>query len=424
VEHTLMTSSTTPTRTPTALFWQLLPRYTAIAIIITMGQLHPGQWATNVASGAYFGVGMIVVQLGAGILTLLLHAMALTLSITTDQNLAQLSRTYFTQPVSRILWLGSELALIASDMTAILGMALAARLLFGWALTTGVYVAAGVVVVTWGVQQRQLFLRASSGALLIAGIGVGVGYLLTMTAPTARAFSTGIHHVTSIVNDPHARTLAFAIIGATTLPHTHYFVTQLHKSMPATSDLGTLRWGIGTLIIAMGSASIINVVSMIIPAAAFHDTAYQHVARIADAYALLLPVTGTIAAGFVLGFVVLATGLAAIVTSTYTRQVVWVSFWDVCISNWLMRLGSMATTIVPALLVAHWYADTDPSSIIIQSQIFLLIPLLISIIFLFVLTGNPHIMHLATTTPWIHRGRWGMVALSMMLGGCMLWGYW
>ncbi|MFM7679886.1 MAG: hypothetical protein ACKO83_13655, partial [Roseiflexaceae bacterium] len=72
----------TPAPDATAV-WRIVTSYVSMAILIAAGQLHPGQWATNIASGAQFGTELLVVLLSAHILALLMQLIAFTLSMHT-----------------------------------------------------------------------------------------------------------------------------------------------------------------------------------------------------------------------------------------------------------------------------------------------------------------------------------------------------
>jgi manganese transport protein len=282
-------------------------------------------------------------------------------------------------------------------------------------------VAAAVVVSVWCVHDRQQSWRAGGCALLLIAIGVGMAFVFSKT-PVPIVTLSSMLGVPIGVHDPYARYLALAIVGATTLPHTIFLATYLGQTLSASPSPHAGR--IGTIVLALGCAGIITVGSMLIPASAFHGTAYQNIASIADAYALLLPVTGTIATGFVLGFVVLATALVAIMTNTRIRQVTWASFFEQHSAGWSQHLYGMGMTIIPVWFIAQWYADADPSPIIVQSQLLLLIPLLGTGIVLFLLTGNPQRNGTTQTITWMRWGRWLMVALGVVLSGYLLWGIW
>lgn len=407
----------------TTAVWHIVTSYATIAVLVTAGQLHPGQWTANVASGAQFGTGLLAVLLGAHILALLMQLMAFTLGMHTGQDLIQLCRAHYPQRWVRALWVCGELALLASNLAAILALAVAGQLLFGWTLSTGVYVAATVVVGVWCMHDRQQLWLAGGSAFLLIVIGIGTAYVFTKTPVPTVALGSMLG-MPILWHNPHARHLALAIVGVTTLPHTMSLAAYLGQTLSASQSPHIWRWRIGTIVLALGCAGVITVGSMLIPASAFHGTAYQNIASIADAYALLLPVTGTIAAGFVLGFVVFATALVAIMTNTRIRQITWASFFEQHSAGWSQHLYGMGMTIVPAWLITHWHADADPSPIIVQSQMLLLIPLLGTGIVLFLLTGNPRRKGTTQTTTWVRWGRWLMVALSMVLSGYLLWGMW
>lgn len=392
-----------------------------MTMVVVVGQLHPGQWATNVASGAQFGTELLGVLLGAHILTLLMQLIAFTLSMHTGQNLIQLCRAHSPQALVNLLWVWSALAFLVSDIAAMLALALAGQLLFGWALSTGVCVAAVVVVGVWHMHGRA---RSWLSVGLLIAICVGMAYLYTKTQVTTTTLRSSISGIPVFWHDPYARQLALAVVGASALPHTMALVTYLGHIQGAPHGPHTWRWRIGAIAIALGCAGVISMGSMLISASAFHGTAYQNIASIADAYALLLPVTGTIAAGFVLGFVVLATALMALTTNTRLRQVTWDSFVDLRHSGWSLRWAGTGVAIVSAWLIAQRYGGADPSPVIVQSHILLLIPLCGTGIVLFVLAEHTRRIGLIPTTTWVRWGRWLMVAVGMALSGYLLWGIW
>ena len=401
--------------------WRIVISYATMAVLVTVAQLHPGQWATNVASGAQFGTELLGVLVGVHILTLLMQLIAFTLSMHTGQNLIQLCRAHSPQALVRGLWVCGAIALIASDVAAILAMALAGQLLFGWTISTGVIVAGAVAVGVWHMHGRA---RSWLSVGLLIAICVGMAYLFTKTQVTTTVLRSSISGIPIFWHDPNARQLALAVVGATTLPHTiSLTASYMSHTLGAALRPHTWRWHIATIMLALGCAGVISVASMLISASAFHGTAYQDITSIAQAYALLLPVTGTIASGFVLGFVVLATALVALMTNARARQVTWDSFFATRNGRWSRRWYGIGMTIVPTWIIAYWYADTDPSPIIIQSHVLLLIPLIGTSIVLFLLAGNAR-YHGTPQTTWLRWGRWVMVAVGMALSGYLLWGIW
>ncbi len=60
-----------------------------------------------------------------------LQILAARLGVTTGKDLATMCRQEFSKPVTILLWLMTELAIIGSDIQEVLGSAVAMKVLFG-----------------------------------------------------------------------------------------------------------------------------------------------------------------------------------------------------------------------------------------------------------------------------------------------------
>ena len=64
-------------------------------------------------------------------MAIVLQALAARLGIATGRDLAQACRDHYPRPVSLLLWLACEAAIIACDLAEVIGTAIALKLLFG-----------------------------------------------------------------------------------------------------------------------------------------------------------------------------------------------------------------------------------------------------------------------------------------------------
>jgi manganese transport protein len=87
-------------------------------------------------------------------LTLLLQSLALRLGIVTGRDLAQACRDHYSPPVSFVLWILCEVAIIACDLAEVIGSAIALNLLFGIPLIWGVLLTAFDVMILLLLQNR------------------------------------------------------------------------------------------------------------------------------------------------------------------------------------------------------------------------------------------------------------------------------
>jgi manganese transport protein len=108
----------------------LLP-FLGPAFIASIAYIDPGNFATNIQSGARFGYKMLWVIILANLMAMLLQNMSAKLGIATGKSLPQVCRDYMPKPLTVTMWIVSELAAMATDLAEFLGATLALNLLFG-----------------------------------------------------------------------------------------------------------------------------------------------------------------------------------------------------------------------------------------------------------------------------------------------------
>lgn len=100
---------------------QELFKYIGPGILVTVGFIDPGNWAANLAAGAYYGYDLLwVVTLSTIMLILLQHNVA-HLGIVTGKCLAECSATYLKPIVSKVVLGTAMLAAIATALAELMG---------------------------------------------------------------------------------------------------------------------------------------------------------------------------------------------------------------------------------------------------------------------------------------------------------------
>src|SRR5215203_4035461 len=119
-------------------FWRKAFAFAGPGYLVAVGYMDPGNWATDLAGGARYGYTLLSVILISNLMAILLQALAVRLGIATGRDLAQACRDAYPRPVSFVLWVLCEIAIIACDLAEVLGSAIALNLLFGIPLIYGV----------------------------------------------------------------------------------------------------------------------------------------------------------------------------------------------------------------------------------------------------------------------------------------------
>src|SRR5262249_21574295 len=307
----------------------------------------PGNFATNIPAGAQYGYSLVWGVLLANISAMLFEALSGKLGIVTGRNLAELCRDHFPRPVVLAMWVGSELAAMATDLAEFLGGAIGISLLLHIPLLAAMAVTA---VITYGLLTcQQLGFRPLE---LVIGAIVGlicVCYLLEMFIAPIDWSAALFHTVTPQLADGEALLLAVGIIGATVMPHAIYLHSGLTQArVPVRNDDDrrlVLRYSNREVVIALSMAGLVNMAMVMMASSAFH-AGHPEVAEIETAYHTLTPLLGTAAAGIFLVSLI-ASGVSASTVGTLAGQMIMQGFVRFRIPLWLRRL----VTMLPAFAV-------------------------------------------------------------------------
>ena len=131
-------------------------------LMVAVGYMDPGNWATDLAGGAKYGYILLSVILFSNFLAILLQHLALKLGIVTGRDLAQACRDSYNKPVSILLWLGAEIAIASTDLAEIIGAAIALNLLFHLPIIIGILLTAFDVLIVLFLQKLDYELIFST----------------------------------------------------------------------------------------------------------------------------------------------------------------------------------------------------------------------------------------------------------------------
>src|SRR5262247_2131251 len=102
-------------------FWRKLLRFAGPGLLVSVGYMDPGNWATDIEAGSRFGYALLFVVLLSGLSGILLQTLCARLGLAAERDLARLCREQYRRPVVLALWLLAELAIIATDVAEVLG---------------------------------------------------------------------------------------------------------------------------------------------------------------------------------------------------------------------------------------------------------------------------------------------------------------
>jgi manganese transport protein len=213
-------------------FWRKLLAFSGPGYLIAVGYMDPGNWATDLAGGSRFGYTLLSVIMISNLMAILLQSLALRLGIVTGRDLAQACRDHYSPPVSFVLWILCEIAIIACDLAEVIGSAIALNLLFGIPLIWGVLLTALDVMLLLMLQNKGFRWLEAVVITLVATIGVCFAAEIIFSRPDVAGILSGFVPSPQIVTNPEMLYIAIGILGATVMPHNLY----LHSSIVQTRN--------------------------------------------------------------------------------------------------------------------------------------------------------------------------------------------
>lgn len=406
-------------------FWRKLLAFSGPGYLVAVGYMDPGNWATDIAGGARFGYALLCVVFASNLLAILLQALAARLGIASGRDLAQACRDHFSRRTTLLLWGLAEIAIAATDLAEVIGSAIALNLLFGLPLAVGVCLTSADVLIVLYLQHHRFRYVEGLVVLLIAGIAGAFAVELFFSKPDLVAVARGLLPTTQLFRDREMLYIAVGILGATVMPHNLY----LHSSIVQTRQYGDSQESRGEAVsfasldstVALTSALFINGAILVVAAATFHGTGYEHVADISDAYKLLTPLLGTTVASTVFALALLFSGQNATLTGTLAGQIVMEGFLNFRMRPWLRRLITRLVAIIPALMTVILFGERASGSLLIFSQVILSLQLPFAVIPLILFVSDRRRMGKLAIGPWLKLIAWPCAALITLLNAWLLW---
>jgi manganese transport protein len=347
------------------------------AFVAAVAYIDPGNFATNITAGAEFGYTLVWVVLAANLVAMLVQYLSAKLGVVTGQDLSELCRAHLPRRVSIGLWVQAELVAMATDLAEFVGAALGLYLLFGVPLPAAGLITAVVsfALLDLGRRGYRPFELAIAG--LFGIVLLGFAYDLVLVGGTTGSSSA------VAPGGENMLVLAVGIIGATVMPHVIYLHSALTKNRTGLPVREVLRSQRLDVVLALGTAGLINVGMLVLAAAAFQGLGDAD--PILHAHGELGRLIG---GGAALAFAValLASGLSSSSVGTYAGQVVMRGF----IRRGVPLVIRRGVTMLPALVVLGLGLPVTDSLVI--SQVVLSFGIPFALIPLVWLTKRPDVM--------------------------------
>jgi manganese transport protein len=291
-------------------------RYLGPGLLVTIGFIDPGNWATNVAAGSVYGYALLwVVTLGTVFLILLQHNSA-HLGIVTGTCLAEAATAHMKPWASRAS-LGTALAATASTALAeLLGGAIALNMLFGIPAKIGTLIVLALVLVMLFTNSYRKLEKWIIGFVSV----IGFSFLIELVMVHIDWPQALRSWVTPVV--PHGSMVALmSVLGAVVMPHNLYLHSEIIQSRQWNCEdevkiKRQLKYEYTDTIFSMTVGWAINSAMILVAAATFFANHVQ-VTELSQAHDLLTPLLGSEGgvAAAIFAVALLFSGVSACITA-------------------------------------------------------------------------------------------------------------
>ncbi len=382
--------------------WRKILAFFGPAYMVSVGYMDPGNWATDLAGGSQFGYKLIWVLLMSNLMALLLQSLSARLGIVRGRDLAQANRETYPKYVNYALYGLAEIAIAATDLAEILGMAIGIQLLTGLPLIWGVLIT--VLDTFLFLLLQRLGIRKMEAFIICLVAIIGLSFLVEIILAKPDLGEVVVGFIPSIPNDT-ALYIAIGIIGATVMPHNLY----LHSALVQTRKIKRDEQGIRRALklnfidstIALNLAFFVNAAILVLAATVFYKSGRTDVAEIKTAHELLEPMLGSKLAPSLFAIALIASGQSSTITGTLAGQIVMEGYLKLRISPWVRRLMTRLIAIIPAVIVILINGENNIDSLLILSQVILSLQLGFAIIPLIHFTSDKKTMGKFVIKPWV-----------------------
>ena len=379
--------------------WRRVLAFFGPAYLVSVGYMDPGNWATDLAGGSQFGYTLIWVLLMSNLMALLLQSLSARLGIVRGRDLAQANRETYPKHINYALYGLAEIAIAATDLAEILGMAIGIQLLSGLPLIWGVLITVLDTFVFLLLQRLGMRKMEAFIITLIAIIGVSFLIEILLAKPDLGQVVKGF--VPHIPNDT-ALYIAIGIIGATVMPHNLYLHSALVQTRKIKRDdkgiKRALKMNFIDSAIALNLAFFVNAAILVLAGKVFFESGRTDVGEIKTAHELLKPMLGSVAP-VLFAVALIAAGQSSTITGTLAGQIVMEGYLRLRIAPWMRRLLTRLIAVIPAVVVILINGEENIDSLLILSQVILSLQLGFAIIPLIHFTSDKKTMGLFAIKP-------------------------
>jgi len=358
-------------------------------LLVTVGFIDPGNWASNLAAGANYGYVLLwMITLSTIMLIILQHNVA-HLGIATGLCLSEAATIHIKPRYSRTILGSAMLASISTSLAEILGGAIALNMLFSVPIRAGAILVMIFVFIMLYTNTYRLIERWIIGFVSI----IGLSFIYELTLVNIDWGYAAAGWVTPSI-PKGSLMIVMSVLGAVVMPHNLFLHSEIIQSRQWNLEdekikKRQLNYEFLDTIFSMVVGWAINSAIVLLAVATFHKSETK-VTELQQAKSLLEPLLGNNAA-LVFAVALLFSGFASTITSGMAAGTIFSGFYKepYNIKDNHSRIGVVISLLFSCVII---FFIANPFNGLIISQMALSIQLPITIFLQIYLTSSEKVM--------------------------------
>lgn len=364
-------------------------RYIGPGLLVTVGFIDPGNWASNIAAGSQYGYVLLWMVTLSTVMLIVLQHNAAHLGIVTGKCLSEAATEHLRPWVKNIILLTAVGAAVSTALAEILGAAVALNMLFRLPVKIGSLFVLAAVLLLQFTNSYQKIEKIIIG--FVSLIGLSFFFEICMVHNDWGAAASG--WVTPAF-PKGSMPVIMSVLGAVVMPHNLFLHSEVIQSRQWNLQderviRKQLKYEFGDTLLSMMIGWAINS-AMILMAAATFFANQTAVTDLSQAEAMLKPLLGN-AAGVVFAVALLFAGLSSSITAGMAGGSIFAGIfaepYDISDSH---TKAGVLITMVPATLII--FLISSPFDGLLYSQMLLSVQLPITVFALISLTSSQKVM--------------------------------
>ncbi len=364
-------------------------KYIGPGLLVTVGFIDPGNWASNVAAGSEYGYRLLWMVTLATIMLIVLQHNAAHLGIVTGNCLSESASLHLKPWASRTVLLTAMLAAVSTALAELLGGAIALNMLFKIPLKVGTVIVLGFVLFMLYSNSYKKLEKLIMGFISL----IGLSFIIELCMVHVNWGEAAVSWITPSF-PAGSIPIIMSVLGAVVMPHNLFLHSEVIQSRQWNLQEEAvikrqLKYEFMDTLLSMIIGWAINSAMILVAAATFFSNGL-HVSELDQAQQMLGPILGN-AASIVFALALLFSGISSSMTAGMAGGSIFAGIYkepyDIKDSH--TKLGVGITLILSAILI---FFIQNPFQGLIYSQMFLSIQLPISIFLQIYLTSSKKVM--------------------------------